>query len=83
MEKLDIKTFNHFLVKEDDLPERKGDVNFLNEEKTDFNEPVLAIFREIFEFYSKDGIMTREKLAKFTSKATEISYCPEDDERVD
>ena len=82
LEALDIKKYSHFLVKEFDIPSNHRDVSLLNSAKTDFNEKVYDILREIFETFSKGPKMTKDKLAKFTSKATDGVYCDENDDRI-
>lgn len=54
----------------------------LNATKTDFNEKVYDILREIFETFAKGTKMTKDKLAKFTSKATDGVYCDENDDWI-
>lgn len=54
----------------------------MNETQTDFKNEVVQIFKEIFDNFTGDGKMNWEKMAKFTSKATDGINCGQNDDRI-
>lgn len=81
LETAGIKMRDLILVREIDVPEIT-EVPLLNEEGSDFSEHSYKVFHEIFTEYSHDEKMTREFMAKFTSNATDNTYCGVSDERI-
>lgn len=81
LETLGVRMRDLLVVREAEVPE-VVEVGVLNDNGQDFSEQTYAVFHEIFTDYSADSHMTREHLAKFTSYATDGSYCGVNDERI-
>jgi ubiquitin carboxyl-terminal hydrolase 34 len=81
LESAGIRMRDLLIVRETELPEII-EANVLNETGDDFSETTYKVFHEIFTEYSLDSKMTQENLAKFTSNATDGSYCSVKDERI-
>lgn len=70
------------MVNENELSVLESELQILNEDKTDFNEQTILIFKEVFDSFALEGKMSRDMMARFTQRATDGINNGQYDDRV-
>ena len=81
LDQVGVASNEYFVMTEKDTIETTEEP--LLDENREFTPKAIAVFGEIFDRFSTNQLMNKKQLAEFISKATDLSFCSENDKRVD